>query len=392
MIVQMPLLRYSRADSFDRNLNWVGFLHKLHFSHFMCGIAIVKRSSLTNDQFEDLQRAIKRRGPDSYGEHEAAGFTLMGSVLSIQGTALCTQPYIDSEGNVLLWNGEIFHGLEADSESTFSDTVLIANGLLRCHQYETSIQAIAARITAFLSLCQGPFAFVYYIAALEFLFVGRDPFGRRSLLTFSATVDEDGKDGSWLGISSVGTADSAFTWNELSVEGIFHQDCGSREGRESSLVLQEWPKERLRLGTGDGNFARPLLGPEEAANRFLAALTLAVNRRVHCIRHRLPAAVEDSIAPLLPSSPPCPPPSSSITPCTVGVLFSGGIDSVLLAAVLSKVLPARETIDLINVTFLSSPASLTADDESPSPDRVAAIAAFLELKVSCLNMRSFTKL
>ena len=188
-------------------------------------------------------------------------------------------------------------------------------------------------------------------------------------------------------------ADAAFTWKELSVEGIFYQDCGSREGRESSLALQEWPKERLRLGTGDGNFARPLLGPEEAANRFLAALTLAVNRRVHCIRHRLAAAVEeDMVAPLLPSSPPCPPPSSSIAPCAVGILFSGGIDSVLLAAVLSKVLPVCETIDLINVTFLSSPASVTADDESPSPDRVAAIAAFLELMVSCLNMRSFAKL
>ena len=188
MIVLNPYFAIVELTVFDRNLNWVGFLHKLHFSHFMCGIAIVKRSSLTNDQFENLQKAIKRRGPDSYGEHEAAGFTLMGSVLSIQGTGLCTQPYIDSEGNVLLWNGEIFHGLDADSTSTFSDTVLVANGLLRCHQCETSIQAIAARITAFLSQCQGPFAFIYYIPALEFLFVGRDPFGRRSLLTFSATV------------------------------------------------------------------------------------------------------------------------------------------------------------------------------------------------------------
>jgi hypothetical protein len=37
--------------------------------------------------------------------------------------------------------------------------------------------------------------------------------------------------------------------------------------------------------------------------------------------------------------------------CSVGVLFSGGIDSVLLSAVLHTCLPPDEPIDLINVTF-----------------------------------------
>jgi hypothetical protein len=93
----------------------------------------------------------------------------------------------------------------------------------------------------------------------------------------------------------------------------------------------------------------------------------------------------------------------------IGVLFSGGIDSVLLTAVLHTVLAAHLSIDLLNVTFIKSAApSGTAEacagpetvkrdspstlrhgqrtkiavDDAPSPDRLAAIAAYLELQVS----------
>jgi hypothetical protein len=89
----------------------------------------------------------------------------------------------------------------------------------------------------------------------------------------------------------------------------------------------------------------------------------------------------------------------------IGVLFSGGIDSVLLTAVLHTVLAPHLSIDLLNVTFIKSTLSamessvsgvqerdspsallhghrttITVDD-APSPDRLAAIAAYLELQV-----------
>jgi hypothetical protein len=79
----------------------------------------------------------------------------------------------------------------------------------------------------------------------------------------------------------------------------------------------------------------------------------------------------------------------------VGVLFSGGIDSVLLAALLHRVLsscellPGRDTsalaIDLINVTF-DKPQTLNGDQSSlgggtVSPDRAASVAALSELQV-----------
>jgi asparagine synthetase B (glutamine-hydrolysing) len=68
----------------------------------------------------------------------------------------------------------------------------------------------------------------------------------------------------------------------------------------------------------------------------------------------------------------------------VGVLFSGGIDSVFLTAVLHGCLPGHYSIDLINVSF-DGPGDGSeegsARGKEPSPDRLAAIAAYGELQV-----------
>ena len=68
---------------------------------------------------------------------------------------------------------------------------------------------------------------------------------------------------------------------------------------------------------------------------------------------------------------------------TVAILFSGGVDSVVLAALTQNHIPPNETIDLINVAFASS---FTVDDEgkdpfSKSPDRIAAILSYQEMKI-----------
>lgn len=58
-------------------------------------------------------------------------------------------------------------------------------------------------------------------------------------------------------------------------------------------------------------------------------------------------------------------------PAPVLLLFSGGIDSTLLAALLHKVLPIEACIDLVCVCF---------DPDRASPDRLAAFAALRELQ------------
>ena len=64
---------------------------------------------------------------------------------------------------------------------------------------------------------------------------------------------------------------------------------------------------------------------------------------------------------------------------SVGILFSGGIDSVVLAALLHLSLEERgidEAIELINVAFVDTrnPSKILA------PDRLAAIASYVDLK------------
>ena len=41
--------------------------------------------------------------------------TLTGSVLHLRGTQVTPQPLVDDDGNALLWNGEVFEGLDVES-------------------------------------------------------------------------------------------------------------------------------------------------------------------------------------------------------------------------------------------------------------------------------------
>lgn len=64
--------------------------------------------------------------------------------------------------------------------------------------------------------------------------------------------------------------------------------------------------------------------------------------------------------------------------CTVGVLFSGGLDCTILALLADKYLPLEQTIDLINVAFKK--------DEKATyevPDRVTGRQSLQELQKLC---------
>ena len=55
---------------------------------------------------------------------------------------------------------------------------------------------------------------------------------------------------------------------------------------------------------------------------------------------------------------------------SIQVLFSGGLDSTLLVAILSKILNPNITLDLVNVSF----------DPATSADRISSLFAYSELK------------
>lgn len=65
-----------------------------------------------------------------------------------------------------------------------------------------------------------------------------------------------------------------------------------------------------------------------------------------------------------------PEPNPLLKPAPVLVLFSGGVDSTLLAALLHLCLPDNVPIDLANVSFA----------EETSPDRISSISSIKELR------------
>lgn len=66
---------------------------------------------------------------------------------------------------------------------------------------------------------------------------------------------------------------------------------------------------------------------------------------------------------------------------SVAILFSGGVDSVVLAALCQNHIPCGEPIDLINVAFASSSSTQEKNNTfSSSPDRQAALLSYYEMK------------
>ena len=375
----------------------------------MCGIGLLVYDDSTKHQdrklsSESFRKCLSRRGPDSTSEIELGKICFLGSVLRIQGDRVITQPYVDHLGNILLWNGEVFRCKGSLYEIGESDTVFISRIfgqlLTGIDLSECSSSSIASRVADYLKNIEGPYAFIYYHKSTATILFARDPIGRRSLLVLTSPTDNK-----VIALSSVIPMEwelnpnSNDVWNEVSVDGIysFHFNSTNDSQSDSSQVhLHVWPEGTIKL-------SRPLFiqysnilssqtkdaAMEQVASTFLFYLTDAVSRRVHAMHPSIHET--NGYEPMISTG-------NNALPCRIGVLFSGGIDSVLLAAVLHTCLPHEEAIDLINVTFLEDSVPLKAANESTttvsdetaksisspiqSPDRLASIAALGELQVS----------
>lgn len=364
----------------------------------MCGICCAVSFSIehfSKDLEEDLLCNLKRRGPDSSRQvlKSNANYQCVfsGHVLHLRG-ALTAQPLEGERGDVLLWNGEVFSGVQVGAAE--NDTQVMFNYLSSCPS-ESDILSLFSEV-------QGPWSFIYYQASNHHLWFGRDFFGRRSLLWHFGNL------GMSFCLSSVGchTSEVANQWREVPASGIFRIDLNSASTCKSvALTLYPWrsiSKENV-LGDGDDSLTHiaaslppfvsvaaneaklclkepvaPLnvmlppapaaaLGPggsssppagaalrallaaghtKEVVGRFIAELSRAVRRRVLCLPRE-----EDR-------------PPSAVLEAKVAVLFSGGVDSMVIAALADRHVPVDEPIDLLNVAFMTkekaAPASSTS--------------------------------
>ena len=223
----------------------------------MCGIFCTL--SATHHILPDatLEHLLHNRGPDSRQtirtEHVRTTcqkddtstsdihITFHSTVLSLRGSRTVSQPYKDLDGNfTLCWNGEAWTiGDRPPLVGNDTEAVhrLLANTLKSSfNQSGVELEeplASAAKIAEALSQVAGPYAFVFLDHARGRLFVGRDFFGRRSLLTRITS-------GGDLTISSVSDGVAGNDWMEIEADGVYCVDLHKMD------AVAIWPDPQYR--------------------------------------------------------------------------------------------------------------------------------------------------
>jgi asparagine synthetase B (glutamine-hydrolysing) len=312
----------------------------------MCGVTIVIARS--RERAETLARefwtVLAARGPDSISivAKECGGLfvIVVASVLWIRGNVIATQPLEQVGTGVLAWNGELFNK-EALVEEETSDSLLLLSWLCGGDPVEA------------IRRCDGPFAITFLDLVGERLLFARNRFGQRSLLIAlpsslpgeRLTHEPDHAIGAGvvnLDNDSVVVLTSvvppqlrdAFAWKEVPVTGVFELSMGKELFLKQAAAYESLPQQRLCD-----------LNQTEARSAILALLQQSVSKRVtslgaKCRRVRL--------------------------------LFSGGVDCLLLAVCVHRALAPSIELVLRNVAF--------GADADVAFDRVQSRHAFAELQ------------
>jgi hypothetical protein len=318
---------------------------------------------------------------------------------------------VDKRGNVLAFSGELFAGVAVGSGAENDAAALLAN-FDEVFAKAPNDEGLAA--SALVARLRGPWALAYWHEASKRLWFGRDVFGRRSLLlrrVFSPGPAGDARrDASpratGLVLSSVAPerGEDALSpetddWEELE-PGLYCVDARAA-GKENERAFVPDAKraaaaprsgalaERLRRFRRARAATRPAVeraltedasargetedsdtevndekknantARDAAVDGFVAALSAAVERRVAL------SVVEKNVFTVGRKTT-----NDDTDAAFIGVLFSGGVDSMLLAALAHRHVPPGRAVDLINVCF----------DGGNSPDRAAALDGVAELE------------
>ncbi|XP_022846557.1 asparagine synthetase domain-containing protein 1 [Olea europaea var. sylvestris] len=383
---------------------------------------------------DDIKATLQRRGPDSLGtrnillhpkigkdcstlsssvENEGSaedGFgsevfgklQFIGATLQLRGVNPVVQPLVDASCNVLIFNGEIFGGIHLSSDS--NDTEVLMQSMEQCcscvshenNRYSCPSGGRINSVPELLSQVKGPWALVYWQDSSKTLWFGRDAFGRRSLLVHWPTPDD-----SRLLLSSVSSCPSSHQsydfddegmldfnfWEELSC-GVYSVSVGSPDMDEyliGKVQKHEWTDSELKeLITWERTAIQPKL---EDSSASFGKVSISQNDRLSSLSSELGSL---QITPLPTSQKVLIALRESVMRRTslykifkafpidhrqeryapVAVLFSGGLDSMIIAALLHQCIDPEYEIDLLNVSF---------DGES-APDRISARAGLKELQ------------
>ncbi|KAJ7655074.1 asparagine synthase-domain-containing protein [Mycena polygramma] len=374
----------------------------------MCGIFLCARraqndSPSLSDLCERLKRVNGARGPDAQdtrqarvtaaGSDDVVVLDLFASELRLRGSDLVVQPH-EHDRSIFCWNGEIFDGMDIAREE---------NDGVKLFQTLSTLDTIEQVANLFGSV-EGPYAFVYYHAASERIFFARDPLGRRSLLIHQPSA----KNPYFLLASASVGSDPACEFQELHTEYTYclelreFLNCGDMTSNFDSCMTS-FPRSSAnglysqlsRVNTAIPPDDWPLIANLETPDY----LTQAVKDLIDHLDRSVELRVRD-----------IPPSSVGIGAARVAVLFSGGIDSTVLAFFAHKHIPLDEPIDLLNVAFenprkikVRTVGNITKGQKKPQkpvanpppvymvPDRVTGIQEVEELRKLCPRVWNFVE-
>lgn len=323
----------------------------------MCGIFFT--CSYTDCPISlDHQILLQNRGPEASSsltiKIKSLSVNCFSSVLNLRGEKFVKQPLVDSN-NILLFNGEIYNRIDEKK----SDTLYLYRKLSECSGDEDILQ--------FISDIEGPFAFVYLQISRKRLWFGRDIIGRRSLCM------KFGDNPFFLSISSV-CAPNQSGWIEVPADGIKCLDLNpenlssknvithnwsysiSGDLRSSSVILRsQIANHSLNTLTAGDDVEYDEIVMQSYVNQFHEILKDAVSKRIKFFNQKcLNCSAKKEF---------------DCSHSSVAILFSGGIDSTVLAALSDNFVPLSQSIDLLNVAFTKN-----------APDRLSAISALQELQ------------
>lgn len=373
----------------------------------MCGIHLTLS---TEDHIPPNARTcdlLRRRGPDSYRElkrtcivnsngiERKIYITCYSTVLALRGDHTVVQPVISScQDDFLCWNGEAWELFAEvvpgnDSEAVFA---LLSNTTLPESLKHDTKPTVAQSLAA----VKGPFAFAYYDQQNQNLSFGRDPLGRRSLLS---RFDEHGN----FFLTSI--ADAAEPgWQEVEADGIYsfdlptyleHRLQGNLATPENvPYVRKVEPRQEqtdsheLQEDKSLGRLNLQSQSDDAASYASLSTSSPSVHKLENLLRHSLKCRIGT-----IPNRFHLVNPESLNTPAaTLAVLFSGGLDCTVLACLSHDFLDPKEPIDLLNVAFENPRVHRRPKDDTEAenyspyelcPDRITGRASFTELQKVC---------
>ncbi|KAF9804197.1 hypothetical protein SFRURICE_020625 [Spodoptera frugiperda] len=357
-----------------------------------CEICFCNKTSTMDDQ---VMKRIKNRGPDKSNSLEIAlgddmKAFLNGAVLWMQGPELAPQP-VETEQGVLLYNGDIF---DETWPSNISDTIVIKDKL-----HDKSNTLSEEYIIQQLKSFKGPFAMIYLDKINKKIYFMRDRIGRSTLLFHKSKNSIIISNVLGRNYNCVEVPATCIQILNLNTNTIKVYPWDNNELKTEEYLIEDWLEQlKMQQNLPDDEFYFEYIEEQFKENDEIIKLIESTAASTQCKLSAMKILIEDNlikktvlnVTELLEKSiklrlqkqpnrcKKCLNTEGDCKHCTVGILFSGGLDCTILAVLADKYLPREQSIDLINVAFKKDEKS-TFD----VPDRLTGRQSLQELQKLC---------